>query len=117
MPDGFKLTIHVNTGSPHVEMTSELKEKMKLVMAKRYNAMNKALDLSKFHMDPDLQDYFCGLSKPVVFLAAVQIISENIPELEALNLDDNKISVLIQVKGIERKMPNLKILRIGNNKV
>lgn len=107
----------MNPGSPNVELTPALKEKMKLTMAKRYNAMNKALDLSKFHMDPDLQDYFCGLSKPVVFLAAIHIISENIPELEALNLDDNKITIVMQVKGIERKLPNLKILRIGNNKV
>lgn len=79
--------------------------------------MNKALDLSKFHSDPDLQDCFCSLSKPVVFLAAVQIISENIPEMEALNLHDNKISILIQVKGIEQKLPNLKVLHIGGNKV
>lgn len=117
MPDGFKLSIHVNTGSPHVEMTPELKEKMKLVMAKRYNAVNKALDLSKFHMDPDLQEFFCGLCKPVVFLAAIQIISENIPELEALNLHDNKIAILMQVKGIQQKLPNLKVLHLGNNKV
>lgn len=117
MPDGFKLSIHVNSGAPHVEMTPDLKEKMKLTMAKRYNAINKALDLSKFHMDPDLQDWFCSLSKPVVFLATIQIIAENIPELEALNLHDNKITMLVNVKGIEKKMPNLKILHIGNNKV
>lgn len=117
MPDGFQLNIHVNPGTPHVEMTPELKEKMKLTMAKRYNAISKALDLSKFHMDPDLQENFCSLSKPIVFLAAVQIIAENIPELEALNLHENKIAMLMQVKGIEKKMPNLKILHIGNNKV
>lgn len=117
MPDGFKLRIHVNPGSPHVEMTPELREKMKLTMAKRYNNMTKALDLSKFHMDPDLQETFCSLSKPVVFLSAVQIISENIPELEALNLEENKIQILMPVKGIEKKIPNLKILHIGRNKV
>lgn len=117
MPDGFKMSIHVNPGSPHVDMTPELKDKMKLTMAKRYNIATKALDLTKFHMDPDLQETFCSLSKPVVFLAAVQIINENIPELEALNLQDNKIMILMQVKGIEKKMPNLKVLHIGNNKV
>lgn len=115
--DGFKMIIRVHSGSPHVDVNAELKERMKLTMAKRYNSATKALDLTKFHADPDLQDYFCGLCKPIIFLAVIDIISENIPELEALNLQDNKIQILIQVKKLNQKLPNLKILHMANNKV
>lgn len=116
-PDGFKMIVKVNPGSPHVEIGADMKEKMKLVMAKRYNAVTKALDLTKFHADPELQDYFCWLGKPVIFVAVVEIIAENIPELEALNLFDNKIQILINMKKLADKIPNLKILHLGKNKV
>ncbi|XP_028128497.1 nuclear RNA export factor 1 isoform X1 [Diabrotica virgifera virgifera] len=117
LPNGFKLLIRVFAGTPNVEMTDSLKEKIKLTMAKRYNAPTKALDLTKFHADPDLQNYFCALFKPIVFLAVIEIIAENIPDLEALNLYDNKIQLLNFLKKLDKKIPNLKILHIGNNKI
>lgn len=117
MPDGFRFIIKVNTGIPNVEVNSEMKEKIKLSMAKRYNAPTKALDLTKFHSDPDLQDCFCALFKPIVFITVLDIIAENIPELEAINLFDNRIANLSYLKKVNEKVPNLKILHIGNNKV
>nr|XP_023014451.1 nuclear RNA export factor 1-like [Leptinotarsa decemlineata] len=45
MPNGFNLIIRVHPGCPNVDMTPSVKEKMKLVMAKRYNDVTKALDL------------------------------------------------------------------------
>lgn len=116
-PDGFKLIIRVHSGSPNVDITDSLKEKLKLTMAKRYNLTNKALDLTKFHADPNLQDVFCALFKPILLLTVIEIISENIPELEALNLNENRIQVLNHLKKIDKKLPNLKILHLGNNKI
>lgn len=55
MPNGFRLMVRVYPGTPNVDMTPSIKEKIKVVMAKRYNAVNKALDLTKFHADPELQ--------------------------------------------------------------
>lgn len=52
MSDGFKLLILVRNSVPNVNIDADMKEKMKLVMAKRYNAATKALDLTKFHADP-----------------------------------------------------------------
>lgn len=37
---------------PQIQIDGELKEKIKLVMNKRYIPENKALDLSKFVKDP-----------------------------------------------------------------
>lgn len=117
MPDGFKMVIKVNYGSPNVDITTELKEKMKLAMAKRYNAANKALDLTKFHSDPILQDFFCALYKPIILLAVIDIITENIPDLEALNLNDNKIQILTFLQKFIAKLNKVKILYLGQNKV
>lgn len=52
MSDGFRLCIIVKNNAPNIQIDADMKEKMKLAMAKRYNAATKALDLTKFHMDP-----------------------------------------------------------------
>lgn len=52
MSDGFRLVVIVRNSVPNVVVDDGMKEKMKLVMAKRYNVATKALDLTKFHADP-----------------------------------------------------------------
>lgn len=51
MSDGFRLAVIVKNSVPNVNVDANMKEKMKLAMAKRYNAATKALDLTKFHAD------------------------------------------------------------------
>lgn len=63
------------------------------------------------------QDTFCALFKPIVFIAAIEIIEENIPQLEAICLNDNKLSVFGFLKKISKRLPNIKILHLANNKV
>lgn len=63
MSDGFKLLVIVKNSVPNVPIDADMKEKMKLTMAKRYNATTKALDLTKFHADPGKDD--CPLEVPV----------------------------------------------------
>ncbi|XP_068628655.1 nuclear RNA export factor 1 [Battus philenor] len=117
MPDGFKLVVIVRNTVPNVTVDADMKEKMKLVMAKRYNPATKALDLTKFHTDPDLSEIFCALFRPVIMLAAIDIISDNIPDLEALNLNDNKLHGLEHMKILSTKLKNLKILYLGDNRI
>lgn len=117
MPNGFKLIVKVRNGAPPVKIDANTRERMKLVMAKRYNPATKALDLTQFHMDTDLRDIYCGLSRAPIFSAATDIITENIVDLEALNLDGNKIFSLDLFKNFVHKVPNLKILYLSNNKV
>lgn len=111
------MIIKVNTGSPSVTVTAELREKIKLVMGKRYNATVKALDLSRFHSDPDLRDIFCALAKPQLLLVVMEIIAKNIPELEALDLSHNHLQLFAFLKNVKDDFRNLKILHMGNNKV
>lgn len=50
----LQLSISVRAIVPYVDITDSLKAHMKLAMSSRYNAANKALDLTKFHNDPGL---------------------------------------------------------------
>uniref|UniRef100_U5EYT0 Putative mrna export factor tap/mex67 n=1 Tax=Corethrella appendiculata TaxID=1370023 RepID=U5EYT0_9DIPT len=117
MPDGFKMKIKVQQRIPTVKVDSTLKDRMKLAMVKRYNITTKALNLEKFHSDADLLDIFCGLFRPMIMVAAIEVISENIPDLVALNLDNNKINILDHFKCLVDKLPSLKILHLAENRI
>lgn len=65
----------------------------------------------------DLTDLFCALFRPVIMLVAIDIIAENIPDIEALNLNDNKLHGIEHLRCLATKLKNLKILYIGDNRV
>lgn len=117
MQDGHRMIIKVRNSIPHVSIDDGFKEKIKMAMVKRYTPATKALDLTKFHLDEDLKDIFCALFRPTIMLAALDVIAENIPDLEALNLDSNKIQLLDHLKCLAAKLPFLKILHLANNRV
>lgn len=116
MPSGHQMRIIVSNNVPQSNVDDSVVERMKLAMVKRYNAETKALDLTKFHSDPDLLDIFCALFRPSFMTQAFKIIGENIPQLEALNLNDNKINLMTHFSDLSSKVPNLKILYLGKNK-
>lgn len=116
-PDGSKMVIKVRGSVPQVRVDQILKDRIKNAMVKRYNVATKALDLTKFHADLELTDIFCALFRPQIMIAAIDVISENIPDLQALNLNDNKLNLLDHLKILRSKLPSLKILYLGNNKV
>lgn len=68
-------------------------------------------------MISDLADIFCALFRPQIMVAAIDIIAANIPDLEVLNLNDNKIHNLDPLKMLPTKLKSLKILYIGDNRV
>lgn len=117
LPDGRKMIVIVRNSTPQFQVNEQLKERMKLAMVKRYNPATRALNLEKFHTDPDLSDIFCALFRPQIMLAAFDVIKENIPDLEALNLNDNKLHMLDHFKQLAVKVPSLKILYMANNKI
>ncbi|RLU20896.1 hypothetical protein DMN91_007510 [Ooceraea biroi] len=118
MTDGFKLVVRVRPGFPQCEIDDKLKERLKQAMAKRYVQETNALDLSKFHHDPDLvADYFCALFRPAMLIAVLDIVAEHIPTLEALNLESNKLLGIERLNVLSKKFSRLKILYIGDNKV
>lgn len=64
-----------------------------------------------------ITDYFCALFRPVMLKAVLDIVSEHIPDLEALNLDGNKLQLIEKLNVLDKKFTKLKILYLGDNKV
>ncbi|GAB1864489.1 Nuclear RNA export factor [Camponotus japonicus] len=117
MTDGFKLQVRAKPGIPQCEIDDKLKEQLKQAMSKRYVQETNALDLSKFHQDPDLGDYFCALFRPAMLMTVLDIVGEHIPSLEALNLEGNKLQSIDRLNVLNKKFSNLKILYISDNKI
>ncbi|XP_039294378.1 nuclear RNA export factor 1 [Nilaparvata lugens] len=119
LPDGHKMRLFVKPISCPVDMTDELRENIKLVMAKRYRADTKALDLKKFHSDPDFltKELLVPLMKPNVLNAVVQTICKNIPDIVAIDLSENRLSSLDQLKPLIEKAAVLQILHLHKNSI
>jgi len=62
-------------------------------------------------------DYFCALFHPVVLMTVMDIVAEHIPNLEALNLEGNKLLSTERLAMLSKKFSKLKILYIGDNKI
>ncbi|XP_012234855.1 nuclear RNA export factor 1 [Linepithema humile] len=120
MTDGFKLQIRVKPSSPSFinDIDEKLKERLKQAMSKRYVQETNALDLSKFHQDSDLVDeYFYALFRTPLLMVVLDIVVQHIPDLEALNLEGNKLNNIDKLNVLSKKFPKLKILYIGDNKI
>jgi len=69
-------------------------------------------------MFADLVDsYAIALFRPNMMLALLDIVVENVPELMALDLSDNKLYALDSLSVLSVKLPNLRVLHIGKNRV
>jgi hypothetical protein len=64
-----------------------------------------------------VDDYAIVLFRPNMMLAVLDIIVENVPELMALDLSDNKLYALDNLSVLSVKLPNLRVLHIGKNRV
>ncbi|XP_054731276.1 nuclear RNA export factor 1 [Anastrepha obliqua] len=117
MPDGFRPYVSVRAACPPTPINDQLKARMEVVMAKRYNAQTKALDMSSFHTDPDFRGMFCGIFRSPVMAVAIGIMEKNIPDLVALNLNNNNISSMEAFKNAHVRLRNLRILYLADNRI
>ncbi|XP_013365494.1 PREDICTED: nuclear RNA export factor 1 isoform X2 [Chinchilla lanigera] len=101
------------------ELKPEQVEQLKLVMSKRYDGSQQALDLKGLRSDPDLvaQNIDVVLNRRSCMAATLRIIEENIPELLSLNLSNNRLYKLDDMSSIVQKAPNLKILNLSGNEL
>ncbi|KAK2159529.1 hypothetical protein LSH36_151g02042 [Paralvinella palmiformis] len=119
---GFKIVVIVNPSDPPVseKVTPEIMEKLKICMSNRYDASTKSLNLSSLEKDEDLNKENIRLvfGKLAIMKDVFNIIQENIPELEALDIRDNKLgSLAILEKYFPSKAPNVVRLNLGNNTI
>lgn len=119
-PEGFKLLINVGRCSiPVCSIDSETEESIKNCMSSRYDAISHTLNLSKFHNDPSLKatGLYVPLNKPVVLTAVAKIIKEHIPEIEVLDLSDNRLYSIDTLNVLVPICKQLKSLIFRNNKL
>jgi nuclear RNA export factor len=114
---GLKLLVKVRPALPYMVIDYTVKGKIKTVMAKRYNVDLKTLDLTTFYKDADLTDIAVALFSPSLMLVVLEIIEENFPDLEVLDLTDNKLYSLDSLSELSVKLPQLRILNIGRNRL
>ncbi|XP_074098627.1 nuclear RNA export factor 1-like [Cotesia typhae] len=117
--DYFNLIVDVCTSRfPASEFNEFFKMRVQQAMSSRYVEETKSLDLSCFHRDPSLIDYyFCALFRPEILVYILEIASEAVPHLEALNLDNNQLAKLENLTMLSTCFKNLKILSLANNKI
>lgn len=122
-PKNRRISIIINSSPPPHTVQNELKpeqvEQLKLIMSKRYDGSQQALDLKGLRSDPDLvaQNIDVVLNRRSCMAATLRIIEENIPELLSLNLSSNKLYKLDDMSSIVQKAPNLKILNLSANEL
>lgn len=122
MPDGYPLQINIErTTPPNMPLTDELVDKIKLVMSKRYNIEHKALNLKSFHTDEEFagESFYAPLWRSNVMNKVLTIIIDNIPELKAIDLSNNKLntSSLEFFSTFKSKAKDLTILYLADNKI
>ncbi|GBL94459.1 Nuclear RNA export factor 1 [Araneus ventricosus] len=119
-PDGFKLiTMTSRCTAPVVSIDAEAEDAIKNCMSSRYDAMSHNLSLAKFHNDPSMKSLglYVPLNKPLVLSTIVKIIKEHIPEIEILDLADNRLYSLEAFSSMVSTCKQLKSIILKNNKL
>lgn len=122
--------ISTNTGQRLVILTSKaplpcanlddrVNAAIKIAMSGRYDVNSKVMNLANFAQAEEFkrQGLFITISKANVLRTVVQVISENTPDLVALNLRENKMNFLEALRPLAEKCPSLKALDLSKNKV
>lgn len=109
IPNGLNLCIEVRSNEPDAKAMKH--KQIKLAMSRRI----RSVDLSRIRDDNDLNDISCVLTNAPISLS--DVICENFPCLEQLNLSDNKIHTLKGFEGMFERIPSLKSLNLANNDV
>lgn len=120
LPTGYKMVILVkNSNPPNIPMGEEEIEKLKLCMSNRYDPATKALNLSSLHTDKDLskESLYMTLSRAQVMSNVVKIIKENIPELQSLDMSENKMVFLDHLASLVPATSDLTVLNLSKNRI
>lgn len=120
LPNGFKMIILVKPSSPPANyMDKETVEKLKAAMSRRYDSSAKMLDLSNLYQDSEMsqENLRLPLGRPNVMTQVVTIIEENIPELEGLDISNNRLISLEHLSKLTKICPNIVRINLGKNSV
>lgn len=116
--DDFRVQIRVKPGTPFFKNDENLKDRLSSVLSKRYSQEKNSLDLSRFYNDTDLAtDYWCPVNNPNIFTTLFEIAEPHLLNLRALSLESNDMMNVKNLGMFVDKLPNLKILHLGDNRI
>ena len=115
--DKFNIKVTDSPPAPNPSVTPELGEIIANVIIERYRPETRSLDLSRFQEDVRFinESVFVSLTRISVASKVVEIIEKNFPELEALNLSNNKLPRFRHFFRLLEVCENLKIIHLNNN--
>jgi len=104
---------------PPLIITTEVIEKLKIVMSRRYDTTTMSLDLSNFYNDKDLQSegLYVQMHRTINIEALLKIVNEEIPQLKGLCLSNNQLSLLTSFSTLPKQATNLVRLNLSNNQL
>lgn len=133
--DGSKLIVTVRSSAPPRNPPSDVaddlsgedsgslnddtRQILKECLSKRYDVATKALNLSDMFHDEVLNasNVQCILSRHSMASGIVRLIGENCPEVQSLDLSNNRLRSLDGFKDLAKHTSNLKHLKISNNQL
>ncbi|KAI5620641.1 nuclear RNA export factor 1, partial [Silurus asotus] len=121
--EGYKVVVIMNPCPPPYFLQNDLKdedlEHLKQCMSKRFDVSEQFLDLNSIRSDQDLisQNINVILSRKSCMEAVLKIIKENVPQLTALNLSNNKLYKLDDLAEMVNTTPNLSTLNLSHNEL
>uniref|UniRef100_A0A023GFK0 Putative mrna export factor tap/mex67 n=1 Tax=Amblyomma triste TaxID=251400 RepID=A0A023GFK0_AMBTT len=119
-PTGFKMAIVVKGSEmPTVSLDEEIFGNLKMVMGKRYDAARCHLNLSNFHSEEALKELnlYITLGRTCVLSVAVKIIVDNIPEVQTLDLSNNRLITLYPLGPLHSACKQLRSINLANNRI
>lgn len=92
---------------------------IKHTMSKLYNLETRVMNLSNFQQAEQFikQGIFIAINKAKEFRNVVNIIVQSSPDIVALNLSNNKLSILEPLQSLADKCSSLKALDLSKNNV
>ena len=119
MPNARKLGIRVFSSIPKVKLTNSLKETLTAVLTKRYDSVQKVMNLDKFHGDSLFADngQFCALFNQEVYVEVFRLISTKIPDVRTLKMSNNFLNGFCWVEKYLKPMRSLSTIDVSNNRV
>jgi len=118
MPDGFHLQISIErTTPPNIPVSDSLVEKIKLGMSDRFNVATSALNLNSFHKSFAGEAFFAPLWRTNILSKVVEIVTEHIPDVVAIDMSSNKIMNIDALVPFKHKLQKLSILYLKDNKL
>ncbi|XP_069168462.1 nuclear RNA export factor 1 isoform X2 [Procambarus clarkii] len=120
LPSGVRISLMSNRSPPpNRPVAANQHDSLKRIMSDRYSPELKRLTLKNFHNDANLikEGIFCPLYRQPNLQLVVDIIVENIPQVEEIDLSHNKINNLDALGCVVTSCPNLQKLDLGKNKL